>query len=110
MTLKEMVELDDVQALIARGQEQGFLSIDEVATSLEGLDLDDQGAEDVIKHLDELGVELLEEADARERMAQLADEADRPRSRLNLNRVRDAVTFREIQRVPEAIRKANSHL
>jgi len=84
MTLKEMVELDDVQALIVRGQEQGFLSIDEVAASLEGLDLDDQGAENVIKHLDELGVELLEEGEARERMAQLADEADRPRSRLNL--------------------------
>jgi RNA polymerase primary sigma factor len=85
MTLKAMVELDEVQALVARGQEQGFLSIDEVATALEGLDLDEQGAEDVLKHLDELGVELLEDADARERMAQLAEEADRPpRSRLNL--------------------------
>ena len=30
MTLKEMVSLEDVQALLTKGQEQGFLSIEEV--------------------------------------------------------------------------------
>jgi hypothetical protein len=34
MTVNEMVELEEVQALLARGQEQGFLSIDEVAKSV----------------------------------------------------------------------------
>jgi RNA polymerase primary sigma factor len=83
MMLKEMVELEDVQALLVRGQEQGFLSIEDVARSVEGVDLDDQGAEELYRHLDELGIELLEDAEARDRQAQLAEEADRPR-RLNL--------------------------
>ncbi len=83
MTLKEMVGLEDVQALLTRGQEQGFLSIEDVAQSVEGVDLDDQGAEELYKHLDELGIELLEDAEARDRAAQLAEEAERPR-RLNL--------------------------
>src|SRR5262245_1309217 len=83
MTLKEMVGLEEVQGLLVRGQEQGFLSIEDVAQSVEGVDLDDQGAEELYRHLDELGVELLEDAEARDRAAQLAEEADRPR-RLNL--------------------------
>src|SRR6476619_6152465 len=83
MTLKEMVGLEDVAALLTRGQEQGFLSIEDVAQSVEGVDLDDQGAEELYKHLDELGIELLEDAEARDRAAQLAEEAERPR-RLNL--------------------------
>ena len=83
MTLKEMVELEEVQGLLTRGQEQGFLSIEDVAQSVEGVDLDDQGAEELYKHLDEMGVELLEDAEARDRAAQQAEEAERPR-RLNL--------------------------
>ena len=69
MTVSEMVELEEVQALLTRGQEQGFLSIDEVAQSVEGVSLDEGAAEDLYRHLDELGVELLEEAEARERLA-----------------------------------------
>jgi RNA polymerase primary sigma factor len=83
MTVAEMVELEEVQALLVRGQEQGFLSIEDVARSVEGISLDDRDAEELYRHLDELGIELLEETEARERQAQLAEEADRPR-RLNL--------------------------
>jgi RNA polymerase primary sigma factor len=83
MLLREMLELEDVQALVARGQEQGFLSIEDVAQAVEGVDLDDQGAEELYRHLDEMGVELVEDGEARDRAAQLAEEADRPR-RLNL--------------------------
>ena len=36
MTVSEMVELEEVQGLVARGREQGFLSIPEVAKSVEG--------------------------------------------------------------------------
>ena len=67
MTVKEMVELEDVQALLTRGQEQGFLSIDEVAQSVEGVSLDEGAAEELYRHLDELGIELLEDAEARDR-------------------------------------------
>src|SRR6478736_6588562 len=72
MTVSEMVELEEVQALLARGQEHGFLSIDEVAKSVEG------------KHLDEVGVELVEDTEARDRMAAIAEAADRPPRKLNL--------------------------
>ena len=60
MTVSEMVELEEVQALLTRGQEQGFLSIDEVAKSVEGVSLDAGAAEDLYRHLDEVGVELVE--------------------------------------------------
>jgi RNA polymerase primary sigma factor len=84
MTVSEMVELEEVQALLTRGQEQGFLGIDEVAQSVEGVSLDEGAAEGLYRHLDELGIELLEEGEARERLAQIAEAADRPPRKLNL--------------------------
>jgi RNA polymerase primary sigma factor len=84
MTVSEMVELEEVQVLLTRGQEQGFLSIDEVAKSVEGVSLDEGAAEDLYRHLDEIGVELLEEGEARDRLAQIAEAADRPPRKLNL--------------------------
>jgi RNA polymerase primary sigma factor len=83
MTLKEIVAIEDVQALVARGQEQGFLALEDVATAVEGMDVDSDAAEELYRHLDEQGIELLDGAEARERLAQLAEEAERPR-RLNL--------------------------
>ncbi len=83
VTVTEIVELDEVQALVARGQEQGFLSFDEVAQAVAGIDIDERVAEELYRMLDESGIELLDQADARERQAQQAAEADRPR-RLNL--------------------------
>ncbi len=84
MSVKELVRNDEVQALLARGQEQGFLSFDEVAQSVEGIDVDGSGAEDLYRHLDELGVELIEAGEARERTAKINEERDRPPRRLNL--------------------------
>jgi RNA polymerase primary sigma factor len=83
LTIDKLTETEEVQNLIARGQEQGFLSFDEVAQAVAGVDLDEGAAEDLYKHLDEAGIELLDDADAKERAAQLAAEADKPR-RLNL--------------------------
>ena len=84
MTVSEIVELEEVQTLLAKGQEQGFLSIGEVAQAVEGVDVDDTAAEELYRHLDEIGVEVLEEGEARDRLAQLAEEADRPARKLNL--------------------------
>src|SRR5512134_3376008 len=84
MTVSEMVELEEVQALLTRGQEQGFLSIDEVAKSVEGVSLDEGAAEDLYRHLDEVGVELIEESEARDRLAAIAEAADKPPRKLNL--------------------------
>ena len=84
MTLKEMVGLEEFQLLVSRGQEQGFLGMQEIAEAVEGVSLDESGVEELYQHLDELGVEVVEDAEARERAAKLAEEADRPPRRLNL--------------------------
>jgi len=83
MTLQRIVAVEEIQQLVARGHEQNFLSLEEVAVAIEGLDMDPSVAEELYEHLDEMGIELLDEADARERIARLSEEADRPRS-LNL--------------------------
>jgi len=79
MTLKEIVANEEMQVILARGQEQGFLGIEEVAAALEGIDLVQEDAEGLYAHIDELGIELLEEPEAQERRAQLAEDAERPR-------------------------------
>jgi RNA polymerase primary sigma factor len=83
MTLEQIIAVEEVQQLVARGQEQNFLSLEEVAVAVEGLDMDPSAAAELYQHLDEMGIELLDEADARERIARLSEEAERPRS-LNL--------------------------
>ncbi len=77
------LQRDEIQQLVARGQAQGFLDLEEVAAALEALDLDPAAAQELHDHLEELGIELLDQTDARQRTAQLSEEADRPRS-LNL--------------------------
>jgi RNA polymerase primary sigma factor len=79
MTLRQIVAGEEIQQLVARGQERGFLSLEEIAAALEGLAVDPAMAEDLYRHLDELGIELLDDADARERLAQLSEHGDRPR-------------------------------
>jgi len=83
MTLQQLVGIEEIQQLVARGQEQSFLSLEEVAIAVEGLDRDPSAAEELYRHLEEMGVELLDETDAHQRIARLSEEADRPRA-LNL--------------------------
>ena len=79
MTLKEIVGNEEMQVLLTRGQEQGFLGIEEVAEALQGMDIVQEDAEALYTHIDEMGIELLEEPEAQERRAKLAEEAERPR-------------------------------
>jgi RNA polymerase primary sigma factor len=83
MTLKEMVALEEVQLLVARAQEQGFVGLNDIAEAVDGVSLDEGSVEELYSHLEELGVDVLEEPEAQERRAKLAEEAERPR-RLNL--------------------------
>src|SRR5665213_1060296 len=83
MRLEQIIAVEEIHQLVARGHEQNFLSLEEVAVAIEGLDMDPSGAEELYQHLDEMGIELLDEADARERIARLSEEADHPRA-LNL--------------------------
>ncbi len=80
MTLRRIVAEEEVRQLVARGQERSFVSLEEVAAALEGLDVDPSAGAELYRHLEELGIELLDETDARERIARLSEEADRRRS------------------------------
>ena len=85
MTVSEMLDLEEVQSLLTRGQEQGFLSIDEVAQSVEGVSLDEGAAEDLYRHLDELGRGAARGGrGAASASPPIAEAADRPPRKLNL--------------------------
>ena len=83
MKLKELLGNEDVRALVARGQEFGFLAIGELTQTLETADLDAPSATALAADFDEMGIELLEDDEAERRVAELAEEAERPR-KLNL--------------------------
>jgi len=69
----------ELRALIVRGQELGFLGLEEVAEVLDGLGLDADAAELVYQQLEEAGIELLEQSEALARAAEIVDESERPR-------------------------------
>ena len=94
MTVSEMVELEEVQALLTRGQELGFLGIDEVAEVRRGRRPSTRARpRSSTSHLDEVGVELLEEARGRvTRRPQLAEAADRPPAQAATSRPTPAPT------------------
>ena len=69
----------ELRSLIVRGQELGFLGLEEVAEVLDGLGLDADAAELVYQQLEEAGIELLEQSEALTRAAELIDESERPR-------------------------------
>jgi RNA polymerase primary sigma factor len=69
----------ELRALIVRGQELGFLGLEEVAEVLDGLGLDADAAELVYQQLEEAGIELLEQSEALTRAAEVVDDSERPR-------------------------------
>jgi RNA polymerase primary sigma factor len=101
--LSELLENGELRAMIVRGQEHGFLSIEELAEALDVLSVDAGAAEEIYSHLDELGIELLEPAEAASRAAELADEAERPRRAATVvEQTTDALQLflKDIGRVP----------
>ncbi|MCB0881277.1 MAG: sigma-70 family RNA polymerase sigma factor [Thermoleophilia bacterium] len=93
----------ELRALIVRGQELGFLGLEEVAEVLDGLGLDTEAAEEVYQQLEEAGIDLLEQADANARAAEHADESERPRrSNTVVEQTTDALQLflKDIGRVP----------
>ena len=77
--LAELIDHGEFRTLLQRGQEVGFLSIEDVAEMLDALGVDAGLAEDIYQQLDEAGIELLEPTEAASRMAEIAEQADRPR-------------------------------
>jgi hypothetical protein len=70
--LAELVDHGEFRTLLQRGQEVGFLSIEDVAEMLDALGVDAGLAEDIYQQLDEAGIELLEPTEAASRMADIA--------------------------------------
>jgi RNA polymerase primary sigma factor len=101
--LAELLEGGELRALIARGQELGFLSIEEVAETLDGLGLDTRAAEQLSQQLEEAGIELLEPGDASARAAELPDESERARrNAIGVEQTTDSLQLflKDIGRVP----------
>ena len=53
-------EVEELQKLVAEGQEKGFLTYDEIVNGLEDVELTKEQVEDFYTHLIEHGVELVE--------------------------------------------------
>ncbi len=101
--LSEIIDGTELSTLIARGQELQFLSIEEVAEAIEVIGLDAGSAEELYQQLDELGIELLDAAEARTRAAEMNDFAERPRRAASVvEQTTDALQLflKDIGRVP----------
>jgi RNA polymerase primary sigma factor len=93
----------ELRALIVRGQELGFLGLEEVAEVLDGLGLDADAAELVYQQLEEAGIDLLEQSEALARAAEVVDESERPRrASAAVEQTTDALQLflKDIGRVP----------
>jgi RNA polymerase primary sigma factor len=93
----------ELRELIARGQEHGFLGLEDIAEILDGLGLDAAAAEAIYQHFEEAGIELLEQPDAEQRLAELSERAERPsRPAQAVEQTTDALQLflKDIGRVP----------
>jgi RNA polymerase primary sigma factor len=59
-----VVEMEELQGIIADGQEHGFLSPASIAAALEEVELSGQQAQDLLSYLEEHGIEVLDSPDA----------------------------------------------
>jgi len=55
-----VVELEELQGLIAEGQERGFLAAESIAAVLEEVELSSQQAQDLLGYLEEHGIDVLQ--------------------------------------------------
>jgi RNA polymerase primary sigma factor len=59
-----VVEMEELQGIIAEGQERGFLSPASIAAALEDVELSGQQSQDLLSYLEEHGIEVLDSPDA----------------------------------------------
>jgi RNA polymerase primary sigma factor len=77
MTVAELQELEEVKALIARGQQFGVLTHNEIATAVAELDLDETEMDELNSFLERSEIELVEELDPAIAAAQVERAPDR---------------------------------
>jgi RNA polymerase primary sigma factor len=59
-----VIEMEELQALIAQGHEHGFLPSDTIASTLEEAEVSTEQMRDLLSYLEEHGIEILTPADA----------------------------------------------
>jgi RNA polymerase primary sigma factor len=59
-----VVEMEELQGVIAEGQERGVLAAATLAAALEDVELSSQQAQDLLSYLEEHGIEVLDSVDA----------------------------------------------
>ena len=74
-----VVEIDELQVVIAEGQERGFLAHETVASAVEEAELTHDQTQDLLSYLEEHGIEVL--AEGRARAEQLREQSRRRRKR-----------------------------
>ena len=102
MTVQELISLEDVQTVLQKALDQGFISATELADAVETAQPDQGAEEELYRYVDEVGIELVPDEEAREREAKLAVEAERPRVSARAEGSTDSLQLflREIGRVP----------
>jgi RNA polymerase primary sigma factor len=64
VTETPVVEMEELQGVIAEGQERGFLPAATLAAALEDVELSTQQAQDLLSYLEEHGIEVLDASDS----------------------------------------------
>lgn len=72
-----ITEIEELRALIAEGQEKGFLTVAHIAASLEEAEVTKEQLQGLHAHLEELGVDVLHGEDASDTTGRAAREAER---------------------------------
>src|SRR5919204_5465001 len=80
MLVAELQELEEVKALVGKGQQLGVLTFGDVAAAVSEVDLDESDVEDLYGHLERQGIELVEDVDPAQ-TAQPEQEPDGKRGR-----------------------------
>ncbi len=68
-----VAEMEELQGVIAEGQERGFLSADAIGSAIEEAELSTQQAQDLLSYLEEHGVEILAPGETTPEMSEPID-------------------------------------
>src|SRR5581483_451273 len=75
-----VAEMEELQGVIAEGQERGFLTADSIASVIDEAELSTQQAQDLLSYLEEHGVELLAAGETAPELSEPIDAASTERS------------------------------
>jgi RNA polymerase primary sigma factor len=70
-----VMEVEELQGIIAEGQERGFLASAALAAALEDVDLSGEQTQDLVSYLEEHGIEVLDSPDAHSELHARAEAA-----------------------------------